>query len=152
MLSIGWRNLKRDRVRMAVAIFGVIFAVVLVTLEVGMMLGMTQNASLLIDRSRADVWVSTLNVRSFDAASPIDQRKQYLIESVPGVARVEEFNVSYSLWKLPGGGNANVQVIGFDPDGELAPPLELAQGRIEDLLEKQQVQRGRMASPCPFQI
>lgn len=133
MISIGWRNLKRDRVRMLVAVLGVVFAVVLVTMEVGMLLGLVQNASLLIDRSRADIWVSTVDVKTFDFATPMAQRKKYLVESVPGVAKVEEYNVSYSVWKLPTGGNTNCQVVSFDPSGELHAPLDLCAGGLDGI-------------------
>jgi putative ABC transport system permease protein len=133
MLSIGWRNLKHDRTRGAVAILGVVFAVVLVTVEIGMLLGLVRNASLLIDQSRADLWVSTVDVKTFDFATPFDRRKLYRIEAIPGVERVEEYNVSYSVWKLPGGGNANVQVIALDDHGSLAAPLNLVEGSLAAL-------------------
>lgn len=133
MISIGLRNLKRDRVRMAVAMCGVVFAVVLVTMEVGMLLGLVQNASLLIDRSRADIWVSTVDVKTFDFATPMSQRKKYLVQSVPGVDLVEEYNVSYSIWKLPSGGNTNCQVVSFDPQGVLHAPLDLCAGDLDGI-------------------
>lgn len=139
MISIGWRNLKRDRIRMSVAVCGVVFAVVLVTMEVGMLLGLVQNASLLIDRSDADIWVSTVDVKTFDFATPLAQRKKYLIQSVPGVAKVEEYNVSYSIWKLPTGGNANCQVVSFDPRGKLQATLDLCSGSLEDLCNQDAV-------------
>jgi putative ABC transport system permease protein len=133
MISIGWRNLKSDPVRGAIAVLGVIFAVVLVTVEVGMLLGLVRNASLLIDNLRADLLVSKIGVKTFDFATPLDQRKRYLIGAVPGVERVEEYNVSFGSWKLPTGGLANVQVVGLEDGGQLAAPLQLATGRIEDL-------------------
>lgn len=133
MLSIGWRILKRDRARMAMVVFGVVFSVVLVTVEVGMLLGLMRNASLLIDRSRADLWVSKVDVKTFDFATPFDRRNKYLIEQVPGVADVEEFNVSYTMWRLPSGGNMSVQVVGIDTRGQQFPPLDLAEGRLEDV-------------------
>lgn len=133
MISIGWRNLRHDPIRAGVATCGVVFAVVLVTVEVGMLLGLVRNASLLIDTSRADLWVSTVDVKTFDFATPLSQRKKYKIESVPGVERVEEFNVSYSVWKLPSGGNANCQVIAFEENGTLAPPLNMVAGDAKAL-------------------
>jgi putative ABC transport system permease protein len=133
MQGIAWRNLKRNKTRMIIVVLGVVFAVVLVTVEVGMLLGLVRNASILIDRSSADIWVSTIDVKTFDFATPVAQRKKYLIQSVPGVERVEEFNVSYSVWKLPSGGNANVQVVAFDPWGQLASTLQIVEGRLDDL-------------------
>ncbi len=152
MISIGWRNLKRDPTRCAIAVLGVVFAVVLVTVEVGMLLGLVRNASLLIDQSRADLWVSTVDVKTFDFATPIDQRKRYRIEAVPGVERVEEFNVSYSIWKLPGGGNANCQVIAMDDGGQLAAPLNLCAGSVEALHNQDAViidegERAKLGNP-----
>lgn len=133
MLSIGWRNLRKDPTRLGVAVFGVTFAVVLLTCEIGMLLGLLKNASNLIDSSRADIWVSTLDVVTLDFATPFDARKQYLIEAVDGVDKVEEFDISFSVWRLPSGGNANIQVIAYDFDGELGPPLELVAGSLEEL-------------------
>jgi putative ABC transport system permease protein len=152
MISIGWRNLKRDPTRGVIAILGVVFAVVLVTVEVGMLLGLVRNASLLIDNSRADLWISTVDVKTFDFATPIDQRKRYRIEAVPGVEQVEEFNVSYSIWKLPGGGNANCQVIAMDDRCQLAAPLNLVAGNSEALHNQDAIiidegERAKLGSP-----
>ncbi len=133
MLSIGWRNLKSSPMRVAVAIGGITFAVVLVTCEIGMMFGMTRNASILVDRSSADLFVSSPNNKTFNFASPIMHRKRYQIESVPGVAHVEEFNAILSLWKLDDGGNAACQIIAFDLLGHLAPRLNMVAGNIRDL-------------------
>ena len=139
MVQIGIRNLRRDPMRAMVAVCGVVFAVVLVTMEIGMLIGLVRDASLLIDRSRADIWVSSVDVQTFDFATPVSQRKKYLIRSVPGVEKVEEYNVSYSIWKLPTGGNANCQVIGFDPKGTLAAPLNMEKGRLDDIVNQDAV-------------
>jgi putative ABC transport system permease protein len=133
MISIGWKNLKHDPWRALVAVLGVVFAVVLVTVEVGMLLGLFRNSSLLIDHSKADIWVSTVDVKTFDFATPLSERKRYRIEAIPGVERVEEYNVCYSVWKLPSGGNANCQVVAFDERGELAAPLNVVEGSVEAL-------------------
>lgn len=133
MLLIGYKNLRRDPVRMWLVVFGVVFAVVLVVVEVGMLLGLVRNASILIDRSRADIWVTKVDVKTFDFASPVDRRVCHRLESVEGVERVEEFNLSYTMWRLPTGGTISVQVVGFDVHGELAPELDLREGELEAL-------------------
>jgi len=152
MISIGWRNLRRDPLRATVAVCGVVFAVALVTVEVGMLLGLVRNASLLIDNSQAELWISTVDVKTFDFATPLAQRKKYRIEAVPGVERVEEFNVSYSVWKLPSGGNANCQVIALEERGRLAAPLEISAGSVEALHNQDAViidesERAKLGNP-----
>lgn len=133
MISIGWRNLKCDPMRAGVAIFGVVLAVTLVTVEVGMMLGLVRNASQLIDDSGADLWISKVDVKTFDFGTPFDQRKGERIKAIPGVASVEEFNVSFSIWRLPTGGNTNCEIVAIDEHGTLAPKLNLVSGSIEAL-------------------
>lgn len=133
MKWIGLKNLRRDPTRLIVAVLGVIFAVVLVLVEAGMLFGMVSNSSQLIDRSKADLWVCALNVKTFDFAKPMDQRKLYRIQSIPGVESVEEFILSFTTWRLPSGGTANCQVVGLDPHGQLATTLKLVKGSMEDL-------------------
>jgi len=133
VVNVGWYNLKRDRLRVAVAVLGVVFSVVLVTVETGLLLGLMRNSSLLIDNSRADIWISTIDVKTFDFATPFATRKKYRVQAIEGVDRVEEYFVTYSVWKLPTGGNTNIQIVGFETRGELAPPINVVQGRIEDL-------------------
>jgi putative ABC transport system permease protein len=137
---------------MLVAVLGVSFAVILLTVEIGMLLGLVQNASLLIDNSKADIWVSTVDVKTFDFATPLAQRKKYLIQAIPGVERVEEYNVSYSVWKLPSGGNSNCQVVAIDIRGEMAAPLNLVAGKLEDLHNQDSIiidegERGKLGNP-----
>ncbi len=133
MIAIGCCNLIRDPLRASIAVLGIVFSVVLVTLEIGMLLGLVRDASLLIDKSNADIWVSVRDVKTFDFVTPMDQRKKFQIQAVPGVALVEEYNVSWSVWRMPDGGNANCIVIGFDPNGQLGAPLNMAQGDVAAL-------------------
>lgn len=133
MIYIGLRNLCRDRTRLVIAVCGVGFAVLLVTVEVGMLLGLARNASLLIDRSSADIWVTSVDVKTFDFAVPMDTRKKYLLQSIPGVELVEEYNVGYSMWKLPDGGVVNIQVVGAEERSRLAAEVDVCGGRFDDL-------------------
>lgn len=151
--SIGWRNLRRDTVRMGIAVFAVVFAVVLVTVEVGMLLGLVRNASLLIDRSRAEVWISKVDVKTFDFATPFDPREKHRIEAIPGVERVEEYNVSYTMWRLPSGGNISVQIVGMEARARLAPELELVSGSLgaihnQDAIVIDEGDRAKLGNPA----
>ncbi len=124
---------------MFIAVAGVVFAVVLVSVEVGMLLSLAQNASLLIDLSRADLWVCAKDVKTFEFATPIPRRKKYAIETVPGVAHVEEFNVSVSNWKRPDGGRTSCQLVGVDLRGQLAPSFLLRAGSLDELRNRDAV-------------
>lgn len=152
MFRIGLRNLKKERLRVMVVVLGVTFAVVLVTVEIGMLLGLVRNASILIDDSRADLWVTKTDVKTFDFATPFERRNRWLIQAVPGVERVEEFNASYTMWRLPSGGNTSVQVVGLEDRGSLAAPLRLISGSLEELRNQDAViidesERAKLGNP-----
>ena len=61
--ELAWRNLVHDRVRLAVTLTGIVFAVVLIVVELGLFVGFTTTTSGLIDRSHADLWVMSARVR-----------------------------------------------------------------------------------------
>ena len=82
---------------------------------------------------KADLWISTVDLKTFDFGVPFDQRKMSRIKAVPGVERVEEYNVVYSTWTLPGGGNVNVQIVASEENSEMCAPLNLTEGSLEAL-------------------
>ena len=50
---LAWRNLVHDKIRLAVTITGIVFAVVLIVVELGLFVGFTTTTSGLIDRATA---------------------------------------------------------------------------------------------------
>ena len=62
MPPLARRNLFHDKVRLAVTLTGITFAVVLVVVALGLFLGFSTTTSSLIDRSRADLWIASRNV------------------------------------------------------------------------------------------
>src|SRR5260370_26103826 len=110
------RNLIHDRVRLIVTLVGVIFAVVLINVEIGLFLGFTTTTSSLIDRSGADLWVMAQGTRNVDQTVAISERKLYQALAVPGVRQAAKLNVEFAYFKRPSGGTESVLVVGFDPD------------------------------------
>ena len=62
MPRLAERNLFHDRVRLAVTLTGVVFAVVLIVVQLGLYVGFSQATTALVDHSRADLWVVAKNV------------------------------------------------------------------------------------------
>ena len=62
MISLAQRNLLHDKVRLTVTLTGIVFAVVLIVIELGLYVGFTQTTSCLIDHSGADLWVTSKHV------------------------------------------------------------------------------------------
>lgn len=62
---------------------GIVFAVVLVTLQCGLFLGFMTTISGVIDNSRADLWVASRGVKTFDIAMPMPEARYHEVLSVP---------------------------------------------------------------------
>jgi putative ABC transport system permease protein len=152
MMHIGWKHLRRDPLRAGVAVTGIVFSVILITLETGLLSGLMRNASLLIDSSRADLWITAQDVPTIDFSTPLESRQKFRIEATPGIEKVEEFSCSYSVWKLANGTNANVQITGLDLRGTLGPTVQVVEGNADDLLLRDtimidQSDRERLGNP-----
>jgi len=130
---VAWRNLAHDRSRFAVTLVGIVFAVVLITMQIGLFLGFTDSTTVIVRHSRADFWVVAKGTQNFEIALPMNERELQIARSVPGVAAAEPFLVQFVPWKKPQGGDESVIVIGFDPNSGLAGPWNLLAGKLEDL-------------------
>jgi len=148
-VPIATRNLLHNRRRLAAALAGVVFAVVLVNVEVGILAGFMANATGFIDRLPADVWVMAAGTPNFDMSHNIPEENLARVRSLPGVAWSEKLYANWGLWKTAAGNEENVQIIGLPEGGGLAfpwptePPGAAALGLPEDILIDR-VEQGRL--------
>jgi len=114
MSMLAWRNLIHDEVRLGVTLTGIVFAVVLIVVEFGLLLGFTTTTSSLIDRSGTDLWIIANRVPDIELGVPFTERKLSLVLATPGVAEAEKYVARFTQWKRPDGGQETVQVVGFN--------------------------------------
>src|SRR5271170_1314231 len=130
MSLLARRNLVHDKVRLAVTLTGVVFAVVLIIVELGLFFGFTQTTSRLIDHSGADLWVVSPGTPYFDMSAPLNESKLYQVKTVPGVAEAISYIVHGTRWRRPDGVEQAVQVIGFNPAADMGQPWNVVEGSI----------------------
>jgi putative ABC transport system permease protein len=138
MWTLARKLLLHDRLRFAVAIAGVSVSVMLVLVQVGLYFGFMDTASSIIDASSADLWVGKSGSESFEFASPFDERAYYKVASVPGVQRAERVLINFAQFKLGGGGDLGVQIVGIEHVPGQAPllaPWNVVAGDAERLPE-----------------
>src|SRR5262252_6049956 len=123
MALLARRNLFHDRIRFAVTLTGIVFALVLIIVQFGLFLGFTTTTSNSIDHSNADLWIVFHGVGYFDTGRNFSERKFYQVLSTPGVERAEK----------------NIQVIGFHPGSGLGEPWNVVQGSTADLRQEDSV-------------
>jgi putative ABC transport system permease protein len=133
------RNLFHDKVRFAVTLTGIVFALVLIIIQFGLFLGFTTTTSNNIDHSNADLWVVFHGVGYFDTGRNFSERRFYQVLSTPGVAQAEKYMQAFARWKRPDGRVDNIQVIGFHPGSGLGEPWNVVQGSVADLKQEDSV-------------
>ncbi len=130
---IALRNLLHDKVRLAVTLTGVVFAVVLIAVQCGLFVGFTSATSTVIDNTEADIWVSARGMRNFDVTAPLPLRSYYQILSTPGVAEARRMVVQFANWKKPDGGTESVEVVGYELSAGLGKPWNVVAGSTDTL-------------------
>ena len=133
ILRLAARNLLHEPSRSAVALSGVAFAVLLVTLQAGILVGSAENASTVVDHSRADLWIASPEVRNFDFGRPIPEARWLQALGTPGVARAERMIVAYADWKDSRGRIEKILLVGIEPGAQLSGPWEMAGGDLGGL-------------------
>jgi putative ABC transport system permease protein len=133
MPPLARRNLFHDKVRLAVTVTGIVFAVVLIVVELGLFVGFTETTSSLVDHSGADLWVTSQHVPYVELGVPFSERKLYQVRAVPGVQEAQKLIVRWTDWKRADGRQESVQIVGMNPDSVMVRPWNLAQGSVDDL-------------------
>ena len=101
MVSLARRNLFHDKLRFAITIAGVAFAVTLVFVQVGLFLGLLDNASITIENIDADLWVTSRNTPNVDFSQTFPETYVQRVRSVPGVARADNLIVWFMQHEPP---------------------------------------------------
>lgn len=135
MASLALKNLLHDRVRLAVTLVGIVFSVVLTSIQLGLFFGFTRATSDLIDHSSADLWVISNGVTHLETGVPFDEQKFYQVMATPGVAAVEKHFAGFSQWKKPNGAQEGILLVGFNLDSPMGGPWNLVAGDVRNLKE-----------------
>ena len=128
MWQLAIQAMLADRGKFLTCLLGVAFSVVLVNLQGGLLLGLIQKASLLVDYGQADIWVGHRHMNNVDVGSFIPERWVQRIRSVDGVQRAEPYVVMFSQATLPDGRFENVIVVGCDACSLLGNAWDMADG------------------------
>jgi len=127
------RNLFHDRLRLVATVIGIVFSIVLVTVQLGLYLGFGRMVTTMIDHASGELWIMPAGTKSFEDPSPLDERKRFTALSVTGVTDVTSVVIGFAEWRLPGGGTTPVFVIGSDVRGPGLHPWNVVAGNTDAL-------------------
>jgi putative ABC transport system permease protein len=137
--KIARKNLLEDKTRFIVAQAGILFAVSLVTIQLGILRGFTRSTAMLIEYSRADLWVAHREMVHLELTSPMPAENLQKAATIEGVGIAEVLLMRLGRWRAPDGNLSPVRIWGFNPDGQLFAGWPLAPGDLAKLKTPYQV-------------
>lgn len=132
-VDLATKSLLHDKLRFFITVSGVAFAVTLVFVQVGLFLGLMDNASLTIDQIDADLWVTSHNTPNVDFAHTFPETYIKRVRSVPGVARAGNLIVWFMNASLPSGAVEGTEVYALESFEEWTFPQNVVEGNLADL-------------------
>ncbi len=135
IVKLAIRNLLHDRARFLVTLVGVLFAVVLLAVQLGLYLGARKMIVGMVAHTTGDIWIAAYGANSFEQAPPLTGRERFLALSVPGVESVNPLVVAFSGWRKPDSGTVNVIVIGAEKGEASLKPWNIVEGAAAPALQ-----------------
>lgn len=133
MVDLARKNLLHDKLRFLITVSGVAFAVTLVFVQVGLFLGLLDNASVTIEHLDADLWVTSRNTPNVDFAHTFPESYVDRVRSVPGVAAADNLIVWFMTVALPSGAQEGTLVYALEDFARWKLPWHVVEGNLADL-------------------
>ncbi|MGE0765478.1 MAG: ABC transporter permease [Hyphomicrobiaceae bacterium] len=135
VLTLAFRNLFHDRIRLIVTLVGILFSIVLVAVQLGLYLGARKMIIGMIDHANAELWITAYGAKSFEEAGSLDGRERFIALSVPGVASVEPLVASFNEWRKPDGGATLTVIVGTDMTAGGLKPWNVVEGQASAIFD-----------------
>ena len=133
ILTLAFRNLFHDRVRLVVTLVGIMFSVVLVAVQLGLYLGAQNLIATTIDNTDADLWIMPNGTRSIIDVSLLSGREKHAALSTPGVIDATELIVTVGEWRAGETKPTPVFLLGIEPGTWGMQPWNIVKGNTASL-------------------
>jgi putative ABC transport system permease protein len=141
-LALAWSNLRHKRTRTAIAASGVMFAVVLIFMELGLYGGVGYTASVLYENLRFDLLLLSSEYLDVSRPSEFPRARLAQARAVEGVADALPVTLGVGNWRLPAregwfgsftppGGVKAINVLGVPPQ-RMTDIFAVDRGRVFD--------------------
>jgi len=128
MVPLALRTLLHDRIRLAIAIGGVSFAILLMLVLRGIMDGTVAKSTTYIDHVGADIFIAQQGVEHFAlSTSSLPVQAEATAASAEGVARARGI-ISVPMVITLSSEERAIRLVGFDAGGGLGGPWSLSEG------------------------
>jgi putative ABC transport system permease protein len=128
-LPVGWLQLVHNPARMAAALAGVVFANVLVFMQLGFLGALTETVRLPYEAFDADLLISASDANTLTDGSPLPRQRLFQALAVSGVAAAVPLWLGKIDWKQPDGTVRTLDVLGIDPSASTLRLPDVDAGR-----------------------
>jgi putative ABC transport system permease protein len=133
MVDLALKMLLHDKLRFAITVSGVAFAVALVLIQVGLFIGLLDNAKITIDNADADLWVTSKGTPNVDFAHAFPENRVQRVRSIPGVEAADNLIVTFVNVALPNGAEENMILYALSDFRRWGLPWNIVEGAADDL-------------------
>jgi putative ABC transport system permease protein len=135
-IPLGWLQLWHRKVRFAVALAGIAFAVMLILMQLGFRASLFESAVRYQKRLNYDVAVFSRDSQYIVAPQAFSDRRLYQALAVDGVAAVTPVYVGRSTWKNPYTLESRIiYILGVDPEDDVLDAPGIVEGRRQIRLQ-----------------
>jgi putative ABC transport system permease protein len=133
MVDLAVKSLLYDKLKFAITVAGVAFAVALVLVQVGLFFGIMDNSIVTIRNISADLWVTSKNTPNIDFAHAFPESYVNRVRTVPGVQRADNLIVWFAQLSLPSGAQEATEIYALEDFSRWNIPWNVSQGQLSDL-------------------
>ena len=134
VLTLASRNLLHDRVRLVATVVGIVFSIILVTVQLGVFLSFERMITTMIDHAQADFWIVPSETKSFEESSFLTGSERLQALSINGVTAAVPVIVGYASWRKPNGGASTPVLVVGTPETSIGlQPWNVVEGSLRDL-------------------
>lgn len=122
-IPLAWLQLSHEKLRLAAALAGIAFAVILMMLQLGFAAALIDSAVLVYGQLNADLFLVSPNFEYILQAKTFPRHRLYQSLSVEGVDAASPLYVGLATWKHPVDlKESSLLVVGFDPGSKAFSP------------------------------
>jgi putative ABC transport system permease protein len=132
-LILAFRNLFQDRLRFVATLTGIVFSIVLVTVQMGLFLSFERMVTTMIEHASADLWIMPQGTKCFEDPSLIDEQQRFRALAIQEVTDAVPIVIGFAQWRLPSGGTTPVFVVGSGQGPAGLQPWNLVEGDLRAL-------------------
>lgn len=114
-MSLALATLRHDWRRFLPCVLSVAFSGLLMLVQLGLLMGMFGTVTVLVDRSRAALWISSPETASFDQSREISAALVVQARSQTEITASEALSIRDADWRSPHGPRLLISLVGLQP-------------------------------------